>query len=154
MKTLRTIPAYLWAVICVLLIPAAFIGNDSFAKQLAKLPFMKINPIYKGGEVARITSDSTLKITINKPVFEALIGESSEGFVQIKFECDSLLPEIIRQNIDFNNDGVQDFKLAVNTKTSDTQFEALNKKDVIGLGISTMVKDYWIVRVEVRNPGK
>ncbi len=154
MKTLRTIPAYLWAVICVLLIPAAFIGNDSFAKQLAKLPFMKINPIYTGGEVARITSDSTLKITINKPVFEALIGESSEGFVQIKFECDSLLPEIIRQNIDFNNDGVQDFKLAVNTKTSDTQFEALNKKDVIGLGISTMVKDYWIVRVEVRNPGK
>ncbi len=154
MKKLRTIPAYLWAVICVFLIPITFIGNEGFAKQLAKLPFMKINPIYKGGEVARITSDSTLKITINKPVFEALIGESSEGFVQIKFECDSLLPEIIRQNIDFNNDGVQDFKLAVNTKTSDTQFEALNKKDVIGLGISTMVKDYWIVRVEVRNPGK
>ncbi len=154
MKTVRTIPAYLWAVICVLLIPAAFIGNDTFAKQLARLPFMKINPIYTGGEVARITGDSTLKITINKPVFEALIGERSKGFVQIKFEGDSLLPEIINQNIDFDNDSVEDFKLDINTKTNNTQFEVLNNKNVIDLGVSTMVKDYWIVRVEVKNPGK
>jgi len=154
MKTLRTIPAYLWAVICVLLIPATFIGNEGFAKQLAKLPFMKINPIYSGGEVARIIQDSTLKISINKPVFAALIGESSKGFVQVKFEGDSLLPEIINQEIDFDNDGVHDFILAINTKTNNTQFEVLNKKDVIDLGVSTMVNDYWIVRVEVRNPGK
>ena len=153
MKTLRTIPAYIWAVICVFLIPAAFIGNEGFAKQMAKLPFMKINPIYAGGEVARIIHDSTLIISINKPVFEALIGESSEGFVQIKFEGDSLLPEMISQKIDFDNDGVQDFKLVINTKTNDTQFEAFNK-DVIDLGISSKVKDFWIVRVEVRNPGK
>jgi hypothetical protein len=153
MKTLRTIPAYLWAVICVLLIPAAFIGNNSFAKQLAKLPFMKINPIYSGGEIARVTGDSALKITIYKPVFEALIGESSEGFVQVKFEGDSLLPEFIQKELDFDNDGVQDFKLAINTKTNNTQFDAFNK-DLIDLGISTKVKDYWIVRVEVKNPGK
>lgn len=153
MKKILRLPAYLWAVLCVLLIPATFIGNAGFAKQLAKLPFMKISPVYSGGEIDRTIADNGLRIDIYKPVFEALIGESSKGFVQVKFSADSILPVQIDREIDYDNDGSPDFKLAINTKTGDTQFESFNKY-ATDLGISAKVKDYWIVRVEMRNPGK
>jgi len=153
MKKLRTIPAYLWAIACVFLIPVTFIGNDGFAKQLAKLPFMKVNPIYSGGEIDRIVGDSSLKITIYKPVFEALIGESSTGFVQVKFEGDSLLPDKINSEIDFDNDGKTDFKLEIDTRNNQTQFEDFNQL-VTGLSVSQKVKDYWIARIELKNPEK
>lgn len=153
MKILRLVPAYLWAIFCVLLIPVTFIGNDGFAKQLAKLPFMKINPIYSGGEIDRVIHDSALVTTIYKPVFEALIGQSSSGFVQVKFEGDSILPSVIDREIDFDNDGSPDFKLAINTLSGSTQFEIFNK-DVTGLGVSLQVKDYWIARIEMKNSRK
>ena len=117
---------YIWAIICVLLIPITFMGNMYFSKQLVKLPFMRVNPVFTGGEINRVIEDNDLTISIYKPVFEALIGESSRGFVQVKFSTKDKLPETIDRIIDYNNDGVNDFRLIVNTKTGATGIEPLN----------------------------
>lgn len=153
MKRTIQIFAYTWAIICALLIPVTFMGNNQFAKLLAKLPFMKVNPVYTGGEADRTIVKDSLKITINKPVFAALIGESSEGFVQVKFSDSIQLPKIIKHEIDYNNDGSPDFILNVNTISGNTKLEPLNK-NVIALIVSSKVKNDWIVRVRLLNKKK
>jgi hypothetical protein len=148
MKKLIQIPAYLWAVVCMLLIPITFMGNNGFAKQLAKLPFMKVNPIYTGGDPDRSYQVDSLHITINKPVFQALIGESSKGFVQVRFSPAVSLPATIAQSIDFNNDGSSDFYLTINTVTGDTEYRSQNKL-CTGLNVSSRLKKDWVVRINL-----
>jgi hypothetical protein len=153
MKKVIKIFAYTWAIICALLIPATFMGNYQFSMLLAKLPFMKVSPIYTGGVSERVIENGSMKIAINKPVFEALIGESSYGFVQIKFTDSTQLPATIRQEIDYNNDGSGDFILKINTLSNQTQREPINK-NVRELIVSSKVKNDWIVRVGLVNDKK
>lgn len=148
MKKLLIIIAYIWAFACVLLIPLTFMGNANFAKQLAKLPFMKINPVFSGGEVARSFENNGLKVVIYKPVFAALIGESKSGFVQIKFSDDNQLPKLISQEIDYNNDGKTDFNININTVTGETKLEPLNG-NVKSMAVSAKVKMDWIIRINI-----
>ncbi len=148
MKKLLIIIAYIWAFACVLLIPLTFMGNANFAKQLAKLPFMKINPVFSGGEVARSFENNGLKVVIYKPVFAALIGESKSGFVQIKFSDDNQLPKLISQEIDYNNDGKTDFNININTVTGETKLKPLNG-NVKSMAVSAKVKMDWIIRINI-----
>jgi hypothetical protein len=152
MKKLLAIPAYLWAIACLLLIPVTFIGNESFAKELARLPFMKVHPIYSGGDQAKIITDAELETTIYKPVFDALVGESKTGFVQVRFSSPSdTLPQFIKRDIDYNFDNAIDFSVDINTVTGETKISPVNCL-VNKMNVSSRVKEDWIVRVSVKNP--
>jgi hypothetical protein len=153
MKTFLSILGYSWAVLCLILIPATFIGNNGFAKMLTKFSFMKVNARYSGGELDRVLSKTDYKIEIYKPVFTALIGESSEGFVQIKWIASKELPPVINDTIDFDKNGVADFAVNIDTKTGKTELKAFDK-NVIGLRISSKVKESWLIRVDLKNPKK
>jgi hypothetical protein len=153
MKKLLAIPAYIWAIACALLLPITFMGNDFFAQKLSLLPFMKVNPKYTGGTAARHYTQGGLTTTINKPVFAALVGQSAKGFVQVTFSGAKPLPGTIGSTIDYNNDGKPDFRLRVNTLSGDTQLSPLST-EVLALNVSSKVKDYWVVRVDIRNLDK
>jgi hypothetical protein len=153
MKKLLTIPAYLWAIACLLLIPVTFIGNDSLANKLSKLPFMKVNPLYSGGELSDSIKEQNLDTYIYKPVFEAFIGESREGFVQIRFSPAEKLPDQITKSIDFDNDGTTDFEVNINTRNGETILNPSNPF-ITKLIISSKVKKDWIVRVGLKNQSK
>lgn len=112
---------------------------------------MKVNPIYSGGDIDRSYQQDSITVTINKPVFAALIGTSSKGFVQVTFS--GKLPETINSAIDYNCDNQPDFNVTINTATNSTKFEALSE-NVTGLNVSSRVKDCWIVRANVLNPDK
>jgi hypothetical protein len=148
MKKFLTIPAYFWAVICMLLIPVTFIGSSNFAKNLAKLPFMKVHPAFTGGETDRTYVSDSLTVTVNKPVFPALFGEGKRGFVQVRFSGKVPLPAVIEETIDFDNDNSSDFSLKISTKTGETTLQPLNGK-VRNSFVSTRVKEDWVVRVDL-----
>jgi hypothetical protein len=153
MKKPMIVPAYLWAAICVLLIPVTFIGNDGLARQMARLPFMKINPVYSGGELQRTIEKEGLIIAINNPVFVALIGESRRGFVQIRFAGRPQLPAAIQEAIDYNGDSTPDFHVDINTVSGVTTLDPLSK-DVLSLNASSRVNEDWVIRVNLHNPKK
>ena len=146
MKKLLSVPAYLWAFVCVLLIPITFMGNESFARKMAKLPFMKVHPVYTGGDSLFSYQQDSMLITINKPVFAALIGTSNKGFAQVKISGN--LPKTIKSNIDYNRDGQADFNFNIDTRDGKTQIEPLSE-EVKGLQVSSKVKDYWVIRVNL-----
>ena len=59
MKKIKIIAGIFWAFLCMILILILFPGLNSFSGSVARLPFMKINPNYSGGEVAKqIVSDN------------------------------------------------------------------------------------------------
>jgi hypothetical protein len=153
MKTIIALTAYTWAIISMLLIPVTFMGNNFFAVQLARMSFMKINPVYSGGEAGITYQKDSLRITVNKPVFAALFGSSSKGFVQVKFSGDKNIPTQIAQDIDYDGDKNPDFNININTVSGETKFISYSK-NVSELSVSSKVKDYWVIRVRILNPSK
>lgn len=148
--------AYTWAVICLFIIFAIFIKSETLVQLAIKLPFMKVDPIYTGGDIARIYSKDDLLIQVHEPVFEAFIGKPEAGFLQVEFKADSTkedgnLPAMLEESIDYNGDGIDDFSVMINTENGETNFSA-DPKSRMRMNVSTRVKNYWMIRVGMPNP--
>jgi hypothetical protein len=149
MKKILSNLAYTWAFICFILILTVIFAAPQLAKESKKLPFMKINPLYTGGDLYYLVEKDSLKTKINKPVFEALIGEPEYGFVQIEFSGNKKALQLHEQLIDYNKDSKPDFWLKIDTLNKQTEFVSLNP-NAESLIVSSKAKDKWIVRVKIR----
>ena len=144
MKRVKIIAGICWAFICLILIMILFPGLDSFSSSAAKLPFMKINPNYSGGEVAHQMISAGCTLDIREPVFDGLLKERKKGFVQLDWRGN--LPDKLIDTIDYNSDGNPDFYILVDRSKSKTDMEPISNK-VTGLNISTRTSYGWAVRV-------
>jgi len=144
MKKLKIIAGITWAFLCLILILVLFPGLNSFSGSVSKLPFMKLNPRYSGGEVAKQIVAESCTLEVRKPVFNGFFRERDKGFVQLDWR--GILPETIKDSVDYDNDGIKDFCIIVNTKDSKSMINNFNSKvkDVI---ISTPTSYGWAVRV-------
>ncbi|MBN1790185.1 MAG: hypothetical protein JW830_06800 [Bacteroidales bacterium] len=147
MRKILSIPAYLWAVACFLLVPVTFVKNDAFAKQLATLSFMKVHPVYSGGEVNRTYEKDSLLITVNKTVAVTLVGDRKQ-MVQVSFSKGKQLPGMIDQTIDYDLDGNSDFRVIVNTSNGETNLTPIDQT-VKSLWLSSRLKEDWVIRVNL-----
>jgi hypothetical protein len=147
MKKIKIITGIAWAFICLILIIVLFPGLNSFSSSLAKLPFMKINPNYTGGEVAQSLVIDNCTIDIRRPVFDGLFGERQKGFVQIDWRGE--IPAEIIDTIDFDFDNNKDFAISINSKSSETILLPFNNK-IRDVGISTPTSYGWAVRVNLK----
>jgi len=150
MKNLISVPAYIWAIACLLLIPVMFIKNDALARQLVKLPFMKVHPVYSGGEQNRQYEKDGLTITVNKPVNNTAFGKGRKEMVQVSFATQGQLPDRIDQTIDYDFNNKPDFSLTINTLNGETELISINPV-VRSLWASSKVKEIWVVRVNLNN---
>jgi hypothetical protein len=148
MKKLLSIPAYLWAVACFLIIPVTFVKNDAFAEQLTRLSFMKVHPVYSGGVLNQQYEKDGILISINHPVGTTLFNNGKKGMVQVKFASTGVLPELIEQVIDYNFDNIPDFKVIINTLNGETTFNSLNST-ASSLRASSQVKENWVIRLNL-----
>ncbi len=147
MRKILAIPAYLWAVACFLLIPVTFVRNDAFAEQLATLSFMKVHPVYSGGEINRTYEKDDLLISINNPVSTVLLGDRKQ-MVQVSFSKRGQLPGMIDQTIDYNLDGNPDFRVIINTTHGETSLTPIDPT-VKSLWLSSRLKEDWVIRVNL-----
>ncbi|MBN2348091.1 MAG: hypothetical protein JXJ22_04600 [Bacteroidales bacterium] len=153
MKRTISILAIIWAFFCTFIILIIFIKGPQFTRLFGKLPSMIISPVYAGGDLNYVVEGDSLKIAVNKPVFEALIGESAKGFVQITFSGTGNLPQLIEQEIDYDKDLKPDFKLKINTIENKTEYLSISP-NAGPLIVSSKVHDDWVVRIKVRNKKK
>jgi hypothetical protein len=144
MKKVKIIAGISWAFLGLILILILFPGLNSFSGSVSKLPFMKINPRYAGGEFAGQIVEGSCTLDVRKPVFNGLLKERNNGFIQLDWRGD--VPEIINDSIDYDGDGKKDFCILVNRKESKTDLASFNPK-VKGVVISTPTSYGWAVRV-------
>ncbi|MGA2407494.1 MAG: hypothetical protein ABSF81_12195 [Bacteroidales bacterium] len=146
MKKVKIIAGICWAFLCLILIIILFPGLNSFSVSVSKLPFMKLNPRYTGGEVANQMITESCTLDIRKPVFNGFLRERNSGFVQMDWR--GTLPEMIKDSIDYDHDGKKDFCVLIDRKDSKTVLNPFNRK-VKGVLISTLTSYGWAVRVEL-----
>jgi hypothetical protein len=144
MKKIKIIAGITWAFLCLIMIIILFPGLNSFSASAAKLPFMKINPNYSGGEVAQEFIAAGCTLDIRKPVFDGLFKERKKGFVQLDWRGN--IAYEINDTIDYDLDKRPDFSILINRNQSKTILNPINIKvrDVI---ISTPTSYGWAVRV-------
>jgi len=146
MKKIKITAGILWAILCLILIIILFPGLNSFSSGVAKLPFMKINPNFTGGEVSEQIVMESCTLVIRKPVFDGLLRERNNGFVQIDWR--GKIPEVIIDTIDYNMDKVPDFMIRVDRSEPSTILQPMNPK-VKKMGISTPTSYGWSARVKI-----
>ena len=144
MKKVKIIAGIFWAFFCLILIIILFPGLNSFSLSVSKLPFMKLNPRYTGGEIADQVISKSCTLDIRKPVFNGFLKERNLGFVQLDWH--GTIPDIIKDSIDYNHDGIKDFCVLIDRKNSKTVLDPINRK-IKGVLISTPTSYGWAVRI-------
>ncbi|MGC1389764.1 MAG: hypothetical protein WA816_01910 [Bacteroidales bacterium] len=146
MKKVKIIAGISWAFLGLILIIILFPGLNTFSVSASKLPFMKLNSRYTGGEIARQIITASCTLDVRKPVFDGFLKERNTGFVQMDWH--GKLPEIIKDSIDYDQDGIKDFCVLIERKDSKTVLDPFNRK-VKGVLISTATSYGWAARVKL-----
>jgi hypothetical protein len=144
MKKVKIIAGISWAFLGLILIIILFPGLNSFSVSVSKLPFMKLNSRYTGGDIARQMITANCTLDIHKPVFNGFLKERRTGFVQLDWHGN--LPVTIKDSVDFDGDGKIDFNILINRKDPKTAIEPFNNM-VKKILISTPTSYGWAIRV-------
>ncbi len=149
MNRLKSLLGYTWAVLALILAPTTFMGNSVFSRTLATTTGVKVSPLFSGGDVIRTIDHGDYKTAVHRPVFDALIGQTKTGFVQVSWGPAAGLPAVVREQIDYNDDGKADFEIALNTASGATELKALNSS-VFPRSKTYRLRDGWAIRVGLK----
>ena len=81
---------------------------------------LKIAPRFSGGEVAFVIEQDRYRIQVYHPVYPALTGEGSKGFVQLVWQPRNALPAQVQEAIDLNRDGTVDCEISFSNPSGET----------------------------------
>ncbi len=153
MVKLKSILGYSWAVLAVIIALATFLGEHAFSRVLASATGVTVSAKFSGGEVIRSVNHGSYRTDIHRPVFDALIGQSKEGFIQVNWVPAAGLPKVIREEIDFTGEGKGDFTITLNTQTGEAELKG-SHPSVVSLGKTLRLRDGWAARIllERRSP--
>ena len=147
---LQTFLGYTTAVLMMVVVLATFLGMNSFSHKLISATGLKISPWFSGGEIVRTIDHGSYKTLQHRAVFDALIGQRAEGFVQVDFSPSAALPDKINEKIDFDLDGKIDFNLEYDVSSNSAVLTAYNHR-VVSLFGCYVLKERRAVRVLLRN---
>ncbi len=120
---------------------------------LARYTGVKISPRFSGGEVVLVKDHGTYTTSVHRPVFDGLLGERREGFVQVDWEPVTALPGTIREEIDVFGDGTSELQLILNTADGRARYE--NRPPAVrGNPKPARRRSGWAIRIKAINPGK
>jgi len=128
---------------------------------------LKIAPQFSGGEVAFVIARGSHQIKVYHPVYPALFGQGSKGFVQLVWEPRSALPSQVQDSIDLNRDGTVDCEISFSNPASEEAapvltvdpkspwvFPAHNSPTISLEGpLIERVRDTMFVRIPIRKMG-
>lgn len=113
MKKIKSFFGYL---IAALMIPLAFMtlmAMGPVSELLVQITGVEISPWFTGGEVAQVIPHTGYETHIHRQVFDGLIGQRREGFVQVVWVKAEALPDLIVEDIDYDQDGQADFQVTL-----------------------------------------
>jgi len=149
MKRFKTILGYTAAAFAMLVVLATFLGNSYFSHKLVSATGLKVSPWYTGGEIVQVVEHDTYKALIHRPVFDGLIGERQEGFIQINWESRTGMPPVIRETADYDGDNKTDFIVILDTVTGKTSITGYNPA-VVSVQKMYKLGNGWAVRIKLK----
>jgi len=155
LNALKSSLGFTWAALCIVIVLGTFIGMPFWSKGLADVTGIKVSPWYVGGEVSRTIDHEGYQTLLRRPVFEGLVGERAEGFVQIDWvpKEGRVLPAVIDEELDLNGDGSPDMALRLDTAGNSARI-AGQTPWILGIEKVIVADQERILRVRLRNPRK
>ncbi len=150
MSKLKAFFGYALAALGLPVTLATFMGMGFWSNGLVATTGLRVSPWFTGDEVARTVAHESYETRIHKPVFQALIGERSEGFVQVDWAPPGRVPALMAEDIDYNADGQVDFRVELDTQEERATITPYTAQ-VLGLQGTYRLKDAWAVRVALKN---
>ncbi len=151
MQKLKSFLGYGMAALSSAFMLAAVVAIMSFSEPFLAITGLKTSPNYTGGEVARTIDHGAYQTQIHRMVFDdTLIGERTEGFIQINWTPRDALPARVSEDIDANGDGKVDFRIEVDTASRETALTPYADW-VLGWEGTYKPGDSLMVRVKLRN---
>jgi len=146
MKKLCSVFGYGWAVLTIVIVLATFLGNSYFSQELAGATGVTVSPWFSGGEVTEVIEHGTYRTYVHRPVFDGLIGERSEGFVQVDWKPADGLPPLVTESVALSGSDLVSIRL--DTRTGSAAI-ASSDTAVLGLDRTYRLKNGWAVRVSL-----
>jgi hypothetical protein len=151
MGYLRSFLGYLGASLALPILLATFMGGNFWAKQLVAVTGIQVTPWYTGGKVSQIIDHGRYRTLIHRAVFEGLICQRRQGFVQIDWQPKAgALPDPIDENIDYNRDGVADFRIELHPKKNRAELTD-KKSNVLRIERVYAIENERAVRIVLKN---
>ena len=151
MQKLKAILGYTWAALLIPLAVATLFGMGSWMKLLVSGTGLTVSPWFTGDVVARTVEHDGYETRIHRPVFQALIGERREGFVQVDWGPLEALPAQVDEEVDFDDDGQADFRVVLDTASGQATLTPLTET-VLNLAGTFRLDDAWAMRATLKNP--
>jgi hypothetical protein len=148
MRKFKSIMGYTWAILAFIIALATFLSSNSLSRGLASATGVTVSPLYSGGEIVKTIEHGAYKASIHRPVFDSLIGQTKEGFIQINWDPSAGLPPEIRESIDYNGDGKEDFVIILNPATGEAKLTAVSLA-VLSVDRAYRLRNGWAVRVRL-----
>jgi hypothetical protein len=142
-----------WAALCLGAVLATFIGLGFWQRILAEDTDIHISPRYSGGEVRQVIDHGSYRTLVHRMVFDGLISDRAEGFVQIDWVPTERqpLPSLIEEEFDIDGDGSDEMKVRVHTEAG--RAELLHRTSWVLDAEPLITADAErILRVRLRNP--
>lgn len=154
MKILKAICGYTLAVLGVPLVLIGIMGPlYGLGELFISATGLTLSPWIDGGEVVQTIDHGTYQTHVHRMVFDALIGERKEGFVQVDWVPLDALPARVDEEIDADGDGQADFRVEVNTANKETTLTPYASW-VLELEGTYKPEGLLMVRVRLRNPSR
>jgi hypothetical protein len=153
MSKLKAFLGYTAAVLSPLIVIVSFMGLDYLAKPFIEATGLEVSANYTGGEVVQTVDHGAYEVAIHRPVFDALIGERREGFVQIDWTPLHALPSQLDDEIDVDRDGEMDMRLQVDVANEQTRLTAYAPW-VLEVEGTYRLPEALAVRVTLHNPDR
>jgi hypothetical protein len=151
MSKLKSILGYIVAALGVPIVLTTLMGMGFWAETLVAVTGLKVSPWFSGGEVAYTVDHDQYETRIHAPVFQALIGERKEGFVQVDWAPSAALPVTIHEEIDYDQDGVADFGVEFDTQTQQVQITPYSQQVMMLEGVYQIKDEALAIRVGLEN---
>ena len=153
---MATLKSVLGCTAAALGIPIMVVALAGFAGVDLGGPFIAATGLatsanWTGGEVAQTIDHGTYRTEVHRPVFDALIGERKEGFIQVAWRPPDALPARIDEEIDTDADGRADFRIELETATRQASLTPYSP-NVVELEGVYRLSETLAVRVKLKNP--
>jgi len=128
---------------------------DFWSQTLSQGAGIRVSPRFTGGEVRLSTDHGSFLTLLHRPVFDGLLAERGDGFVQIDWvpKENQLLPALIEERFDLDGDGSSEFGIRLDTVAA--RATLLDKVPwVLGADSVIAVDGERILRVRLQNPRK
>ena len=149
MNRLKAITGYALALLSLVGFMVVILGLGGWMNLLVSATGLTVSPWFSGGQVVRTVEHGAYRTEIHRPVFDALIGERSEGFVQVSWRPDGAVPERLDEEVDYNGDGKADFRVQVGTSPREAALTPY-APGVVSVSGPYHLTGAWAVRVELR----